>query len=179
MKPELGYFRDYDVRKQCYRSVFSGGCGVVYGHHAVWQFWDGVRANINHADRHWPDALLRPGAVQMGHLRRLLLSRPGVVFPDQALLISNTADRSGHQCALRAENGQFALVYTPLPGQAVEVELNSLFGPRVRAAWFDPRFGKEAFIIGEYDASGTRAFSTPSADPDTAPDWVLILDSIC
>lgn len=34
-----GYFTEYDVRKQCYRSVFAGGCGVTYGHHGVWQFY--------------------------------------------------------------------------------------------------------------------------------------------
>lgn len=27
--PENGYYRDYDVRKQTYRSVFSGACGVT------------------------------------------------------------------------------------------------------------------------------------------------------
>jgi hypothetical protein len=36
--PANGYFRDYDVRKQVYRSVFAGACGVTYGHHAVWSF---------------------------------------------------------------------------------------------------------------------------------------------
>lgn len=176
LKPELGSFRSYDVRKQCYRSVFSGGCGVVYGHHAVWQFWDGVRENVNHADRHWPDALLRPGAVQAGYLRRLLQSRPGVSLPTEALLASNTDDRAGHECALRDENGRFALVYAPLPGQTIDVVLDMLAGPRVRAAWFDPRLGEEASIIGEYDASGTKTFTTPSANPDAAPDWVLTLD---
>lgn len=177
LKPELGYFRDYDVRKQCYRSVFSGGCGVVYGHHAVWQFWDGVRENVNHADRFWPEALLRPGAVQMGYLRRLLQSRPGVCLPDQTLLASNTDDRAGYQCALRAEDGEFALVYAPLPGQPVEVVLDRLAGPRVRVAWFDPRLGEEVSVIGEYEASGTQMFTTSAADPD-APDWALTLDCV-
>ena len=36
--PANGYYKDYDVRKQSYRSVFAGACGVTYGHHAVWQF---------------------------------------------------------------------------------------------------------------------------------------------
>jgi hypothetical protein len=34
-----GYFRDYDVRRQCYRSVFSGACGVTYGNLALWLFY--------------------------------------------------------------------------------------------------------------------------------------------
>ncbi|MGM0375870.1 MAG: DUF4038 domain-containing protein, partial [Bacteroidota bacterium] len=37
--PENGYFRDYDVRKQLYRSVFAGACGVTYGHQAIRQFY--------------------------------------------------------------------------------------------------------------------------------------------
>jgi hypothetical protein len=34
--PGNGYFRDHDVRKQLYRSVFAGGHGVTYGHHSIW-----------------------------------------------------------------------------------------------------------------------------------------------
>ena len=178
LKPELGYFRDYDVRKQCWRSVFSGGCGVIYGHHAVWQFFDGVRDNINHADRQWPDALDRPGAFQMGHLRRLLGSRPGGWgVPCQDLLTANGDGRAGHACALRAENGRFALVYAPLPGRPVEVNLGRLAGPAVRAVWLDPRTGNEAAALGTFPAAGTRTFTTPDSGPE-APDWVLTLDCV-
>jgi hypothetical protein len=58
--PATGYFRDHDVRKQVYRSVFAGGCGVTYGHHAVWGFVGPRNPVINHADRDWIDALQRP-----------------------------------------------------------------------------------------------------------------------
>jgi hypothetical protein len=34
--PANGFFRDDDVRRQIYRSVFAGGCGVTYGHHDIW-----------------------------------------------------------------------------------------------------------------------------------------------
>ena len=56
-----GYYRDYDVRKQCYRSVFAGACGVTYGHHAVWQFMNAKEATINYPDRGWINAMDRPG----------------------------------------------------------------------------------------------------------------------
>ena len=55
--PATGYFRDHDVRKQVYRSVFAGAAGVTYGHHSVWQFASQRNESINHADRDWVDAL--------------------------------------------------------------------------------------------------------------------------
>ena len=61
-----GYFNDYDVRKQTYRSVFAGACGVTYGHHSVWQFSSEREDKVNHADCYWTDAINRPGAYQVG-----------------------------------------------------------------------------------------------------------------
>ncbi len=49
--PDSGYYRAYDVRKQCYRSVFAGACGVTYGHHAVWQFMNAREEAVNYPDR--------------------------------------------------------------------------------------------------------------------------------
>ena len=176
--PANDYFRDYDVRKQCYRSVFAGGCGVIYGHHAVWQFWEEGRVNVNHADRSWTEALDRPGAVHVGFLRRLIESRSGPrPFPDPLLLVSEGDDAEAHGGALRAANGAYALIYIPNAGQGVSVRLSRLSGPRVRAAWFDPRSGQTAPTFGEYAAEGTQTFVTPNNDPHNAPDWVLMLDS--
>src|SRR5690606_1699403 len=50
-KKENGYFRDYDVRKQLYRSVFLGACGVTYGHHSIWQFYSAAEKPIAYPDR--------------------------------------------------------------------------------------------------------------------------------
>ncbi|NJL31352.1 MAG: DUF4038 domain-containing protein, partial [Phycisphaerales bacterium] len=55
--PRSGYFRDHDVRKQSYRSVFAGAAGVTYGHHSVWQFYSDRYEPINHPDRFWTDAM--------------------------------------------------------------------------------------------------------------------------
>ena len=74
--PALGYFRDLDVRKQVYRSVFAGACGVTYGHHAIWGFVGARNEVINHADRDWTDALQRPAGREMQFLRDLMESRP-------------------------------------------------------------------------------------------------------
>ena len=85
--PATGYFRDLDVRKQVYRSVFAGGCGVTYGHHAVWGFVGKRNDVINFADRDWIDGLQRPAGRQMISLRALMESRPFFTrMPDQSLI---------------------------------------------------------------------------------------------
>ena len=176
--PANGYFRDDDVRRQCYRSVFAGGCGVIYGHHAVWQFWDKTRENINHADRYWTDALDRPGAFQVGHLRRLVESRLGAErIPDQTLLAHDAGEGAAHIRVIRDTDGRHALIYIPMEGHGIGVQMDKMAGPRVRMSWFHPRTGEEAQIGMEYPASGTMTFVTPGVT-GIPGDWVLVLDTI-
>jgi hypothetical protein len=176
--PALGYFRDHDIRKQTYRSVFAGACGVTYGHHAVWQFCGPRYQPINHADRSWTEALDRPGAFHVGHLRRLMETRAYFTrVPDQGLLAEPAGAGGTHVQAIRDAQGSHAFVYVPNAGQSVTVDLSKLSGDSVRAAWFDPRTGAES-AIGEFSAGGTQAFTTPAAQPETEPDWVLVLDRL-
>lgn len=174
--PANGYFRDYDVRKQCYRSILAGGCGVIYGHHSVWQFWDGSRTKINHADRHWTEAIDRPGAFQAGYLGKLLNSSAGFgLTPDQSLLALGVGESGTRVCAAVDDEGKYAFVYVPTAGQALSINMSRLAGPRVLASWFDPRLGMETEFIGDYRAAGVQEFTTPNSDALGAPDWLLIL----
>jgi hypothetical protein len=169
--PANGYFRDHDVRKQLYRSVFAGGCGVTYGHHSIWQFAGARHPAINHADRDWLEALDRPGASQVRHLRALIESRPFFTrIPDQSMLVSDEGQGMKHVRATRDQGGSYAMVYLPLP-LPVTVRLDALSGDRISAWWYDPCTG-EATSIGEYP-SGSAATFTP---PGYRPDWVLVLD---
>ena len=169
--PANGYFRDHDVRQQSYRSVFAGGCGVTYGHHSIWQFCGERHAPINHADRTWQEAIDRPGAGQMIHLRRLMESRPYFSrIPDQDILVDNPAERGCHMRATRDEAGRYAFIYTPLV-QPITVRLGWAAGACVRAWWYNPRTGSAA-AIGEFAAQGEIAFLPPV----DGPDWVLVLD---
>lgn len=171
--PANGYFRDHDVRKQAYRSVFAGGCGVTYGHHAVWQFAGERHGTINHADRPWTDAILRPGAVQGQHLCALMESRPYLTrVPDQSLLVSDAGVGEHHVRATRDSEGSYAFVYLPL-ALPVTMKLDAIAGETVVAWWYDPCSG-EATRIGEFAAEGTQTFSPPGY----RPDWVLVLDDV-
>jgi hypothetical protein len=59
-EPRYGRFNDYDVRKQGYRSVFSGACGYTYGHHSIWQFYKTPFEPINYPAFAWDEAIYRP-----------------------------------------------------------------------------------------------------------------------
>jgi len=170
--PHNGYFRAYDIRKQCYRSVFAGACGVTYGHHAMWQFYDPAqREAVNHADRAWRAAIERPGANQMQHLRALMESRPYLTrIPDQTLLTSPAGAAESHVCATRAVDGSYAFIYLPTC-EPVSIDLSVLAGTSQRAWWYNPRTGA-ATSIDETITSASASF-TPPVD---GPDWVLVLD---
>lgn len=170
--PASGYFRDHDVRKQAYRSVFAGGCGVTYGHHAVWQFACGRREVINHADRDWTDALWRPAGRQVGFLRALVESRPYFSrLPDQALIVGAPGSGGLHLQATRDRDGTYAFVYCPENDQDLTLDLSRLSGSVLNVWWYDPRTGVGTFS-GTVPGGGQRAFRTPSH----GPDWVLAID---
>ena len=172
--PSLGYFRDHDVRKQTYRSVLAGACGVTYGHHAVWGFVGFRNDVINHADRDWVDALQRPGAQQMHFLRQLVESRPFFSrVPDPALVNNPSPAKGQHIVASRDRDGTYAFVYFPNSDQPATIDLGKLKPGQLHVWWYDPRngFPKDGGII---DGGAPREFTSPPY----GPDWVLVLDSV-
>jgi hypothetical protein len=171
------------VRKQAYRAVFAGACGHTYGHHSVWQFWTLQREPINFPMPTWEEAILRPGATQLVHLKNLMLSRPYLSrIPDQEMLLSEQEIppvdpgershplRAAHVRATRCAEGTYAMVYLPRAEQTVTVDLSRLAG-NVKAWWYDPRDGR-SHLVGEHPNHGQAAFTSPIA----GPDWVLVLD---
>ena len=170
--PASGYFRDHDVRKQVYRSVFAGACGVTYGHHAVWQFAGPRYEVINFADRDWVTALHRPAASQMIFLRQLIESRPVIQrIPDQSLIVGDAGKGGLHLQATRDRAGSYAFVYFPMNDLTAKIDLGKLSAKKIRAWWFDPRTGFAA-VIGEFAGGVQREFRSPA----TGSDCVLVLD---
>ncbi|MCC7207827.1 MAG: glycoside hydrolase family 140 protein [Anaerolineae bacterium] len=171
-RPELGTFNDYDVRKQAYRAVFAGACGHTYGHHSIWQFYTPERTPVNFPQMPWREALDRPGASQLIHLKRLVLSRPYLTrIPDQAMIRLADETRPRRVQATRDSEGRYAFVYVPAAGQTVEVSLDGLEGGMIAAWWYDPRTG-EARQIATLERTASVRFISPA----TGPDWVLVLE---
>jgi len=171
--PDNGYFRDYDVRKQCYRSVFAGACGVTYGHHAIWQFMSAREEVINFADRGWVNALDRPGAFQVGYLRRLIISRPFLNRePDSTLVVGGLGKGAEHMEAFRGDDDHYAMVYLPV-GRTIELKTAFMKAKQIRTWWFDPKSGKVQ-LIGLMKRSDKVSFTSPTQGKGN--DWVLVMD---
>ncbi len=170
--PATGYYRDHDVRKQIYRSVFAGACGVTYGHHAVWQFASRRNGAINHADRDWVDAMQRPAARQAVFLRRLIESRPFFNrIPDQTVIASGAGVGGDHIQATRDREGSYLFVYFPHSDARASLDISFLNGSERRGWWYDPRTGIGTPL--ELKTGGSRL---DVATPPYAPDWVLVLE---
>ncbi len=171
--PANGYFSAYDVRKQTYRSVFAGACGVTYGHHAVWQFYSPREEKINHANRYWTEALDRPGAFQVGYLRNLILSRPALTrVPDQSLIVAGQGEKGSYITAFRDSANSYAMIYLPV-GKNIAINMNFLKGNKVIVWWFNPKDGSVK-KTGEKEKAYVMSFTPPTLGNEN--DWVLILD---
>lgn len=173
--PGQPYWKDDDIRRYAYWSVFAGCCGFTYGHNAVMQFYRPEDKNPAYGAReYWYDALDAPGAGQMKYLKGLMLSRSYFDrIPDPSIVAGTQGTRYDHQAATRGDD--YAFVYT-YNGRDIEVNMGKISGRTVKAAWYDPRTG-ETLEIGEYENTGTRLFETPGEERD-GNDWVLVLDSI-
>lgn len=165
-KPENGYFDDYDVRRAAYSAVFAGAFGHTYGHHSVWCM---CREPAAYFIMTWQDALRRPGAEQMRHLRSLLERDPGAErTPDPALLAANY-EGANRMRSVRV--GCRAFVYCP-NGLPVTVRADQLTGGRLEAIWYDPRTGSTG--SGGIFEAGEIHLKPPSSGRNN--DWVLILE---
>lgn len=183
-KPEYGRFTDYDVRKQAYRAVFAGACGHTYGSHSVWQMWSSRYAPTTFPSLPWDEALYGPGAQQLVHLKNLILAHPYFTRIPAPDLLPDVAPiplpvdqedrinpvRAAHPVATRDSEGTYGLVYFPMAGQSLRVDLRVLRG-EVRSAWFDLRSGA-THPIGMH-SQGIVTFVSPIG----GPDWVLVLEA--
>jgi hypothetical protein len=170
--PATGYFIDHDVRKQVYRSVLAGGCGVTYGHHSIWQFATRRHEVINHAKMDWIRAIERPAGRQVGFLRQLMLSRPYFRrIPDQSLIVGDPGQGGLHLQAARDREGTYAFVYFPLIDLPATIDLGRLKAARLRAWWYDTRTGIATPIETPLNNKPQEFRSPPYG-----PDWVLVVE---
>lgn len=169
-----GYFSAYDVRARIYRGVFAGGCGVTYGHHAIWPFANKeLYAPINVGDTllTWQKASEAAAANQMQFLKDLMLSRPYFVrVADQSLILSNPGtDYKDLLIATRDANNSYAMIYLP-QNQPVTIDVSRLTGNIKKVYWYSPETGK---VVPSADVrSGQRTFTPPKE----GKDWVLVID---
>jgi hypothetical protein len=168
---ENGYSFDAHIRQRAYWHVFAGAFGHTYGHHSVWQMYSAGKKPINGPLVYWTEAIHRPGAAQMQHLRTLIESRPFFTrVPDQSLIVDPL---KGADYIAGTRGDDYAFIYSA-QGRPFTVTLGKISGARVNAMWFNPRNGASE-KIGTFDNNGTREF-TPHVHGGFGTDMVLVLD---
>src|SRR5205823_236588 len=124
--------------------------------------------------RGWINAMDRPGAFQVGYLRRLIQSRPMLGrVPDSSLIVGGLGDKGEHIEAFRGGDNSYAMVYLPI-GKIITIN-TSVLPKRLAAWWFNPKDGTAQ------KATVTSDQNTITATPPTTGienDWVLVLDDV-
>jgi len=165
----LGTFNAHDVRQLGYWTVFAGATGITYGHVHVWDFYHGGNREDGYED--WKVELKDAGAVQMGYLANLMMSRPHTGRTPAQHILSNESPSGLEQRAIMG-NG-YAFVYTS-QGHNVHVDLDELDWQQNKAWWFNPRDGKSA-QIDNVPNSGNHTFDPPG-ESGGDNDWTLVID---
>lgn len=169
--PKYGYSFDAHVRQRAYWEVFSGSFGHTYGDHSVWQMYAPGRRPVSGPLFFWYEAIHRPGAAQMQHVRRLIESRPFLSrVPDQGLV---TDELTGWEHIAATRGDGYAFIYSG-QGRPFTVNLGRISGEQVKAYWYNPRNGSVT-PIGVFENRGSREFTCPSLG-GLGSDWVLVLD---
>jgi Protein of unknown function (DUF4038) len=150
--PLNGYFNERMVRQAMFASIFSGGCGVTYGCHAIWQFAADAQKPINNPISHWRYSLTLPAANQISALRDLAQRlAPWELSPATTVL----KDNSRHLALANEDRFAVYLANGPTLGLAHSVK------DRIKSAdWLNPRTGQAETASAPFDAP-------------TAEDWIF------
>lgn len=167
---EYGYSFDAHVRQRAYWATFSGTCGHTYGNHSVWQMYAPGRRPVNGPLLYWYEAIHRPGAAQMQHVRALFESRPYLTRVPDPALVADPLDGADRIAATRGDG--YAFIYSA-QGRKFRVRMGQVSGAKVKGWWFNPRTGTAA-ALDVMDNQGEREFTCPSEG--FGSDWVLVLD---
>ena len=168
-KADQPYWKDYEIRRYAYWSVFAGGCGFTYGHNSVMQFYTPGDSGISFFPKiKWQDGLKAPGAGQMKFLKQLILSKSYYDrVPAQELIVDN-GERYNYVAGTKGKDYAMLYVYN---GRSFRVDITKLNFSPSKATWFDPRTGeKKSIAIGNSDL-----FDPPGEQKD-GNDWVLIIE---
>ena len=165
-------WKDNDVRRYAYWSVFSGACGFTYGNSAVMQMHKkGEKTGSYGTKESWEEAINAPGAKQMIFLKELMLKYHFEnLVPDQSAIV-NPGERYNHQVALKWDS--CLLIYT-YNGRPINLQSIPFAGNQLKYNWYNPRNGKYS-EGGKMNGKKLLEFDPPGKMED-GNDWVLIVE---
>ena len=171
--PKQPRWKDHDVRRYAYWSVFAGAAGFTYGENSVMQFYKmGQPMPAYGAEIDWRESINSPGANQMQFIKQLILSKP---YFDRTPANDLVADQGEHYEYIAATKGQtYAFFYT-YTGRQFKVHMGRLPNKLLKSFWYNARNG-ESMANGEIENIGVKSFNPPGEEKD-GNDWVLILEN--
>ncbi len=166
------YWREWDVRRYAYWSVFAGAMGHTYGDNSIQQMYANPLKPGGYGVRFpWWQACHHVGSGEMGILRTLMESvdyQHGA--PAQQLLRSEQGEKY-HRISLFAGK-DFLMAYDYL-GEAFAVDLTPWQGRTLHAWWMNPVSGCRSYFA---ELTGkTEAQVRPVARLTQDNDWVLLI----
>ncbi len=160
-------WKDKDIRRYAYWSVFAGSCGHTYGHNNIMQF---IRPGLEGAyfadgiKKPWYAAIDDPGRLQMKYLKRLMLAFPFFErVADQSLIIGN-GEKYDRIIATRGSD--YALAYNHT-GREMTIDLSKISGKEKNIWTMDPCDGSLSYI-------GKTSVKVYAHNPTPGKDIVLI-----
>ncbi|TJZ59936.1 DUF4038 domain-containing protein [Sphingobacterium olei] len=166
-----GFFSDRDVRNQAYWGLLSGAMGFSYGNNAVWQFVEVGKNSVLPSLHTWREALRRPGAEQIKHLRLFMEKWDFSTFvPDQSIIYGINRPGTSHIRAATNTDRSVVFVYTPV-NQVIVLNSPAHAQEVYKVSWFDPRNGRT--YVQEDVALMEQVEFTP---PEETDDCLLILE---
>lgn len=169
----LPRWKDADLRRYAYWSVFAGGAGFTYGENAVMQFHTAGDKDANFGvNKNWQETLHAAGAEQMKYLKKLMLSKSYFDrTPAQEIITDNGQDEYNYLLATKGKNYAMSYTYT---GENFKVDLKKLKFNVTKLSWFNPSDGS---IVNSWNNTkkGIVEFDPPG-EPKNGNDWVLILE---
>lgn len=170
--PKMPRWKDYEIRRYAYWSVFAGGAGFTYGENSVMQFYTKGEAKKSYgAEIDWRESINSPGASQIQFVKKLILSKPYFERTPANELVADQGERYRYIAATRGETYAFFYTYT---GREFKVKMGKLSGTMLKSSWFNPRNG-EFTDNGTVENSGVKSFDPPGDEKD-GNDWVLVLE---
>ncbi len=169
----LPRWKDADLRRYAYWSVFAGGAGFTYGENSIMQFHTSGDKDANYgANKNWKETIYAPGAAQMQHLKKLMLSKNYFSrTPAQEIIADNDEDKYNYILATKGKN--YAMVYT-YTGKSFKVDLSKLKFKVSKLSWFNPSDGTIVNSRGITE-KGIIEFDPPG-EQKNGNDWVLIVE---
>lgn len=141
-------WKDCDVRRYAYWSVFAGAFGHTYGNNSIMQFYRPGIPPAYGAHTPWWDALKDPGFNQMKYLKRLMLAFPYFDrVPDQTVIAGQNGERYDRAIATRGKD--YILVYN-YTGRPMQIDLTKISGAKKKVWWYDTKNGRLEYS-GVYD----------------------------